>query len=198
MFRYITPIIMIAVSLGVFFAYTDPVYKDVKELRTQVSSYDEALANSKKLEEAKNVLNQQYNTFTDDELERLRKLLPDNVDNIRLILEIESVAVRYGMTIKNVEFDVATRDTNGKEIEEDSKDLKLAQKEYGIFDLSFSTEGTYPNFVAFLEDIEKSLRIVDINQISFTSPDNNPVQGFGKPKDLYQYDISLRTYWLKN
>lgn len=189
---------MISVSLGIFFAYTDPVYKDVKELRVQVSSYDEALDNSKKLEEAKNALNEQYNAFTDEELTRLRKLLPDNVDNIRLILEIESVAVRYGMTINNVEFDVATRDANGKQIEEDSKDLKAAHKDYGIFDLSFSTEGTYPNFVAFLADIEKSLRIVDINQIDFTSPDNNPVQGFGKPKDIYKYDISLRTYWLKN
>ena len=118
MFRYIVPIIMISVSLGIFFAYTDPVYKDVKELRVQVSSYDEALDNSKKLEEAKNALNEQYNAFTDEELTRLRKLLPDNVDNIRLILEIESVAVRYGMTINNVEFDVATRDANGKQIED--------------------------------------------------------------------------------
>ena len=50
---------MISVSLGIFFAYTDPVYKDVKELRVQVSSYDEALDNSKKLEEAKNALNEQ-------------------------------------------------------------------------------------------------------------------------------------------
>lgn len=189
---------MIAISLGIFFSYTDPTYKDVKELRTQVASYDEALDNSKKLEEAKNTLNQQYNTFSEDELERLRKLLPDNVDNIRLILEIESVAVRYGMTIKNVEFDVAKRDTTGKEVQESSQDLKTAQKEYGIFDLSFSTQGTYPNFVAFLADIEKSLRIVDINQIDFTSPDNNPVQGFAQPKDIYKYEISLRTYWLKN
>ncbi len=189
---------MMSISFGIFFAYTDPVYKDVKELRVQVASYDEALDNSKKLEEAKNALNQEYNTFTEDELERLRKLLPDNVDNIRLILEIESVAVRYGMTIQNVEFDVAKRDATGKEIEETSKDLKETQKEYGVFDLSFSTEGTYPNFVAFLADVEKSLRIVDINQIDFTSPENNPVQGFGKPKDIYKYDISLRTYWLKN
>ena len=36
---------MISVSLGIFFAYTDPVYKDVKELRVQVSSYDEAIDN---------------------------------------------------------------------------------------------------------------------------------------------------------
>ena len=44
------PIILIGISVTVFFVFSNPFYKDVNELRGQVESYDQALSNSKALE----------------------------------------------------------------------------------------------------------------------------------------------------
>lgn len=199
--RYIFPILMLGVAVAIFFAYTDPTYKDIKMYRAQVASYDSALDNADKLERTKQEIIADYGTIPPEDIEKLSKLLPDNVDNIRLILEIESVAAKYGMTIKNVKFDVQKQQKlqNGERIvEQNAQDTELGSKEYGLFDLSFSTQGTYQNFVAFSKEIERSLRIVDIKSVSFSSPEASPIQSFNQPKNIYQYDVDVRTYWLKN
>src|ERR1035437_1839059 len=100
MFKYILPIILIGVAVAGFFILADPLYQGVSLKRTQIASYNEALNNSKALEAERDKLTQKYNSFDPDNLAKLQKLLPDNVDNIRLILEIEKIASPYGMVLK--------------------------------------------------------------------------------------------------
>ena len=57
-----------------------------------MTSYNEALNNSKALEDKRDTLTAKYNTIDPNDLIKLQKLLPDNVDNIRLILEIGQIA----------------------------------------------------------------------------------------------------------
>lgn len=196
------PLILLAISVGLFFTYTQKTYGDIQALQVKESSYNDALTNANELETVRDQLLEKYNMFAPGTLDRLSKLLPDNVDNIKLILEINDVAVRYGMSLKNVKFDSAAASTSSaKQIEQSNSKIAEKNKEYGIFDVEFSTEGTYPNFVAFIEDIEKSLRIVDVNSITFSSPENSGSFGGAtpsKPADLYKYDFKISTYWLKN
>ena len=98
MFRYILPIILIGIAIAGFFTFTNPFYENVLLEREQVASYNEALNNSKALEAERDKLTQKYNSFDPENLSKLQKLLPDNVDNIRLILEIEknSFTLRHG------------------------------------------------------------------------------------------------------
>lgn len=76
-----------------------------------MASYNEALNNSKALEAERDKLTQKYNSFDPENLSKLQKLLPDNVDNIRLILEIEKIASPYGMVLKNVKYDATDKNT---------------------------------------------------------------------------------------
>jgi hypothetical protein len=55
-------------------------------------------------------LTQKYSTIDPVNLDKLTKLLPDNVDNIRLILEIEKIASPYGMILKDVKYETASRE----------------------------------------------------------------------------------------
>jgi len=199
MFRYILPIILIAVAIAGFFILTNPLYKNISLVREQAASYNEALDNSKALEAERDKLTQKYNSFDPENLSKLQKLLPDNVDNIRLILEIEKIASPYGMVLKDVKYDAtdkgtATLQTAGVIQEGES----FSNKDYGIWNLEFSTQGTYNNFINFIKDLENNLRIVDVSSIQFSSNVGTNLGLNSSLSEAYKYDFKIKTYWLKN
>jgi hypothetical protein len=209
MTRFITPIILIAIAASVFFIFTNPLYSGsdgISALNAQIASYNEALNNSKSFDSERDKLTEKYNNFNPDDLARLKKLLPDNVDNIRLILEIEQIAAPYGMTLADVKYDAtpipATAATTATpEIVQAGGSLASpTPKDYGIFNLTFSTSGSYDNFINLTKDLESNLRVVDISSITFTSDTGTAVSSVKKinPAETYKYDFKIKTYWLKN
>ena len=201
MMRFIMPIILIGIAISVFFMFTDPLYNEISTLKTQVASYNDALNNSKALENERDKLTAKYNAINPDNLAKLVKLLPDNVDNIRLILEIEQIASPYGMVLKDVKYN--TIDTNATvaatAVAQGGGNAKPMSKDYGTFDLEFSTSGSYDNFINFTKDLESNLRIVDISSISFSSDTTNTVVSAKTTSpEIYKYNFKIKTYWLKD
>ena len=192
--RYIIPTILLILSIGLFVAYTNPAYQQVKALRAQTAQYDTALANATKLQEERDALNAKYRALSPDDLTRLSSLLPDNADNIRLIIDIQEMAQSYGMTLSTIKFDTtqtATGAAGSAPLASTSASSAAAtSQDYGTFDFTFSTTATYENFVSFLKDIESSLRLVDVESIDFSEA--------SAAKGMTTFTVSLQTYWLKS
>ena len=143
------PAIFIGISLATFFAFTNPIYNDIFKLQAQVVSYNEALGNSKMLENERDKLTSKYNSIDPNNLMKLAKFLPGNIDNIRLILEIEQIASPFGMVLKDVKYNT-TIDKNAASGTLGSPQGVVVQslrKDYGVWDLEFSTVSTYNNFI---------------------------------------------------
>lgn len=195
--KLITPIILILIAGATLFLLAMPMYKDIGELRKETASYNQALGNSKALENERDKLTAKYNSFSREDLSKLEKFLPENVDNIRLILEIEQMAAPYGMALRNVKYNAQDTSTMVPVAGVVQGARKETRKDYGIFDLEFSTSGGYNDFMNFMRDLENNLRIVDVSGVSFSSntgPLNKQVVG----PEVYEYDIKIRTYWLKD
>lgn len=198
MIKFITPIILVVLAIGGFLLFVGPLYGDINTLKGQVASYSEALDNAKTLESERDRLTAKYNAVDPENLSKIEKFLPDGVDNIRLILEIEKVALVYGMVLKDVRYDIVRKsDTeDGSEVVPGGQAQIEKAKGYGTWEMSFSVQGTYNNFVNFLKDLERNLRIVDVSSIQFSSDTNtgaNP--NFA---EVYKYGLKIKTYWLKN
>lgn len=191
------PIILIGISITLFLVFTNPLYKDISLLREKVSAYNGALNNSKILEQERDKLTQKYNAIGSENLDKLQKLLPETVDNIRLILEIEKLALPYNMVLKDVKYDSAVKESNNTNttipgVIFGGVGPKSLVKDYGIWNLEFSTEGTYNNFINFTKDLENNLRIVDISSVSFSSSSSASAAS-----NIYKYSFKIKTYWLK-
>ena len=198
MFRLIISIILISIAVTGFFAFTKPLFNDISALREQMASYDDALNNSKMLENERDLLTKKYNSFDPENIAKLSKLLPDNVDNIRLILEIEKIATPYGMVLKDIKYNVeSTNNTTARTAENgEVGGIPMPRQEYGTLDFSFSTQGAYGNFINFMRDLEKNLRIMDITSIDFSS--NVGIGASPSLSQIYKYNFNVKTYWLKN
>ena len=117
------------------------------------------------------------------------------MDSIRLILEIEKIASPYGMVLKDTRYNPAEKDKDAKDGSSVAGGTATkSNQNYGTWDLEFSTEGSYQNFLSLLEDLENNLRIVDISSIQFSSESVNTKAS----NDNYKFNFKIKTYWLKN
>lgn len=195
--------------------FTNPTYKEIKDLKVKAAEYNEALSTSAKLQAERDALTAKYNSFMPEDLKRLSQLLPDNTDNIRLIIDLQRMAQAYGMTVSSTKFDAkttkkttttTTTPANSTLQAVGANDVAAATRDYGVFDLAFSTTGSYENFMKFLKDVESSLRLTDIQSIEFNSDQAIQQGSITAPVGLsvgntgtagYVYTVKLRTYWLK-
>jgi len=189
--NFILPIILIISSITVFFGYVDPNYKgnaqDTSDytkdgivfLSQELSKYNDILKSSTQIVSQRDALVAKKNTITEVDKARLEKLLPSNIDNIRLIIEISKIAEGRNLVAKNISVGDMTK-ISGDNIGQDNS-------LYGTLSLKFTVNSSYNNFLNFLQDLENNLRLLDVTNISFNATES----GF------YDFNVSLNTYWLK-
>ncbi|HTE48981.1 MAG TPA: hypothetical protein VK675_03685, partial [Candidatus Paceibacterota bacterium] len=143
--RFIMPVILIGIAVAVFFTLANPLYSDIGLLGLKVAGFDKALSNAKEYKNEVDKLTDKDNKIDPEDKIKLLRLLPDNIDNIRLILEIEQVAMPYGMALKDVKYDAeptTSATVPGSSVVQGGGAAATPPKDYGVWELSFSTTGT--------------------------------------------------------
>ncbi len=178
-----TAFIFILISIGLFYTVINPHYEKVKVLQTQANQYSEVLDNVEELSQKRDELLLKYNALPKAEVERVNKALPNNIDTVKLALDFDSIASKYGISIKNIKTSERRDDA--------ANNLGIIQvtptNTYQTVVVNFTFVSNYENFRKFIKDIESSLRIIDIRSISFATSDSG----------LTEYTLSIDTYWLK-
>jgi Tfp pilus assembly protein PilO len=180
--RFLFPIILIIAAIGLFVVYTNPTYQGLKGAQAKVGAYNDALDKAKELRALREKLASARNAFSPQDEQKLARLLPDQVDNIRLIIDINSIAARRGLVISNVALGEVSKSSAAAA----SIAVGPSSDPVGSVSLGFSVTAGYEEFLAFLQDLEHSLRILDIEKLAFTGAEG------GK----YTFNFALRTYWL--
>jgi len=186
----IIPIILILSSVAVFFGYVDPNYKGssssssdlasygVVELKDELSKYQDLASSSTMIKEKRDSLIQKRTTIKTEDQTRLERFLPNNIDNIRLIIEIRKIAEGRNLVAQNVQIN---------DVKNNAAAVGITDSKYGTLSLSFTVNSSYQNFLNLLNDLENNLRLLDITNISFSTTDTG----------LYNFTVTLNTYWLK-
>lgn len=186
--KALTPFILIIAAGGLIWSYVMPVWngdsasvktflnptgKSIIGMKAKLAAYDEALQNVSEIKAKLAKLQTANNSISDADHARLSKLVPEKIDIVRLIIDVNVIAARHGILLKEIPKIEEKGDEGGTN---------------GYVDLAFVVGAPYQAFRSFLTDLENSLRLTDVTSISFTAG----------PKDFYDFSISLRTYWVKN
>lgn len=180
--------ILLIASGAIFFLYTQPTYDSLEASRAQSDQYDQALSKAAELQQLKQTLLSRYNAFNPNDLSKLQEMLPDQVDNIRLILDLDNMAEKYGMALQNVVVNSPQSASPGA-----VGAISAGGAKYDSLTLSFTTHGTYDQFKQFLTDLESSLRIVDLVTLDIQS--GGTQQAGTEPS--FTYNMQIKTYWLR-
>ncbi|MFA6416330.1 MAG: type 4a pilus biogenesis protein PilO [Candidatus Paceibacterota bacterium] len=157
----------------------------IKGLQAEANRLNSALEITKQLSEIDAELKMRVNSIDQTQLQNLDRFLPDSLDNVQLVLDVNSIAVSSGMKIKNIKID---------DSEQKSTDVTLpiassTEPQVSKLKMSFTVEGSYETFLGFLDNLSKSLRLLDVLSIKFSADD--------KGANFYKYDVTIQTYWLK-
>jgi dsDNA-binding SOS-regulon protein len=196
MFKLLFNLLLIGACAGIFFLPTYGIsakYTDIKAVKVEIEEYKKANDSAKKLAEKRDELNQKYNSFTDAQRQRLVTFLPDNIDPIRFILEMEGIGKKMGMPIRGATYSAI------KNVANPEQTIATGDVKYGVYNFSFSTEGNYDSLTKMLDQFNNSLRLIDITDVSIAAGSPAGLQGGegARPTDFYTYQVKLTTYWLK-
>lgn len=189
-----TPIFLIILSVAVFFTFIDPQYDEVKELLAQKEENETMLELARKLAEERQKLQENYVQISEPEKRSLMKLIPDTVDNVRLILDINNIGESFGVQFTGINV------TGGEDGEVPNINPTNPTETIGTIGISFSVVATYDLFIEIMKDLEESLRIVDVRSLSISnggSQNNENNNGLPVDQIFYSYTVSLDTYWLR-
>lgn len=181
-------IILILGAIGVFFGYVNPTYSEnIKTLQSEIKSLDTALDTAGKFKAEQTRLIEEREKIDESDLDRVKKLLPDNVDNVQLILDADGIASESGVRISDIGIDESQKSGSDGGNAVGQGVLIQEEKAYESLLLSFTATATYSQFKNFLKDIEQSLRTLDVVEISFSESETG----------VYDFDVRVRVYWLK-
>jgi len=197
--RIIFQVILVLLSVGLFFTIVNPMYTNesadapgVKKLQSEIAKYNEALDKSDQLAAEKDRLLAIKTNLSPEDRTKIEKMLPDSIDNIRLVIDINNIAQRYDLILKQLQFTGNGSAKNTKNttasLDQNGRDITIGGDETtGSVEFSFSVTAQYETFKRFLSDLEDSLRIIDVSAIKMTQVSDT---------DFYDFNITLKTYWL--
>ena len=181
------PFILIALAVVIFFLVIDPLNEEIKTLSKEKQDNDTMLGLAQDLQRKRDLIHEAFNGISVDERKELEKLLPDTVDNVRLILDINNVAEQYGIVIKGISVTRdGDRDSRSGQNVVSSVDTSA---DIGTITLGFNIDATYEVFINFMKDLEEALRVVDIKALEISASRTDDV--------FLGFSITLDTYWLR-
>jgi len=183
MARFFIPLILVIAAIGLFVMYTNPTYKSTQPLAVQADAYEDALVKAQELRTVRDTLLQKRNAFANSDVVKLERMLPDNVDNIRLIIDINNIAVRHNLTLT----DVSLGEISDRSAPRTDGAVGSSGDPIGSVEVGFTLLADYDGYLAFLQDLEHSLRIVDVIEVNFSA--ENAIRN--------SYEFTIRTYWLQ-
>lgn len=180
----ILPSVALLIAIGIFFAYVHPTWNgSIAATKAAIELDNQALIAAEEYKQQENMLATARAAINPDDLTRLETFLPDSVDNVRLILDLNALAARSGLSLTNI--DVVTNNPANPGASQTGLP-SIHDDPIGSVNLSMTALGTFSALQTFLQRVEMSARLLDVQKVVVKSSETG----------VYTYDLSLRLYWL--
>lgn len=192
MFRIALPVIFIIGSIAGFIFFVNPTFQKAKIDNIRLTRIEDALKKANQLKDLRDKLGLKRNSIPEGDLVRIARMVPDSVENIGLIIELNNIAKSKGMEVLNPAIGPsvgAGSPSTANASVNTGIDIGPDGNKYGSLTMSFSVSTTYEKFLGFMQELEKSLRLVDVKEVAFSAPDAKTGKSL--------YNITIDTYWLK-
>ena len=178
----IIPIFLVFISIGIFFWYVSPEWNGaIAQKKAAIAAADEELTATQQYVEQEQKLADARDAISKSDLATLETFLPDSVSNVTLILDLNALAARTGLSIGSADVSGVSSSNNLS-----GQSIKSSTTPVGSVDLSLSAAGTYTALEAFLRGVEQSNRLLDVKELTITGSDSG----------VYQYQMKISIYWL--
>lgn len=180
--RRIVPAFAILFAAGIFFGYVNPLWNGkIASTKAAIAQDDQALAAASEYQKRESELAAERNAIDPDALAKLERFLPDSVNNIGLILDLDALATRTGLALSSINV------ASARGSAENQSSSASPTNPVGSIDLTLNAKGTYAALEEFLKGVEQSERLLDVRELVVE----------GSSSGVYNYQLTARLYWLR-
>jgi hypothetical protein len=192
-------LILIILAVGIYFTFTNAQITSIRSIQVANNQYASAISNAEQLIKDRDKVLRQYNNISEDDKNKLEKMLPESVDNIRLVIDLNNVALRHGFNLKDIRARLTgsgdknggttpnNTSSNGSSSKSKSSKSVIPNSTLDSITVTFSVSAPYLEFISFMQDLESNLRLMDISSLNVGSDDTGN----------YDFKVELKTYWLR-
>jgi len=201
--RNLTAFILAVVAVGIYVTVTQGIMASAGQIKSVNDQYVSAIANATRLIAVRDQVLKDYNAISDNDRARLDKMIPNTVDNIRLIIDLNGIAASRHMSFKGVTASVSSGNAaTGPVMAAPSPAVQASAPIGGAsaasrqsisapaldtVTVSFGVSATYQDFIDLLQAMEADLRIMDLTHLSVSA--NNA--------GVYDWSLQFKTYWIR-
>lgn len=222
MIKPILSLIVIVVSAGFAFLYVRPAYERLDTKKADLAMLNETLTNADEVQKIIRETKENMESITPAEYTRFEAFLPEKIDEIRFVNNIVHMGVQRNIAVDEIKISKKGDGGAGGSVPAGasatagvSKVFSLSQlsdettanpspinsSSAGMFashSVSFSFVATYPVTLLFLGDLERSLGLINVNNLTLEeykdTSKNKKTSGSSVP--LYRSTVEIETYSL--
>lgn len=185
--RFFINFILLAAAIAMGFIWIRPEWLEISSLRKETLSYQETLNNLQAIQNLRDKFLNDYNSVSEADKQKLIKMLPSSVNEGEILVMLEDLIKSNGLSLKTVNFEKKSKSQTAIVLAEQKKPYQPSVLAMEFF-------GSYEAFKNFLKNLEKSLLVFEINEISF-GVGQKTKEGKETGEPVFQFRIIAKTYW---
>ncbi len=191
-FSSISQFALLAIGIAIIFTYIEPTFGEIKTLQDELFQYTDAHGKASELNQKLATLVSKVSQFRRSDIDTLEMFLPDQVDTIAVMADIEAITRQHGMQLVSLA---------AAEVQEGDTDVVLAEAEvfvpdYTTYqDFSLVVTGPYSDLKRLLGALERNKYGLEIVRLQFGTESqtaNTSVSSAAVPTG--GYGMTLRAY----
>lgn len=156
----------------------------IPALQSKNSSYAEAIAQANAIEAGAAKINSDYLAVSSSTIEKSLIMIPNSVDKLKLLNEVNAIANKEGVSISSVL------------VREESRFKSV--NNVGAYSVSFSVKSRYPAFKKLMQAYERNLRFYVVNSITIQHPKESEGQQSTSnfDREALTMNVTFRVFYL--
>lgn len=196
--------ILVIIAVGLYFTITDGMIDDAMGVKSRNDELKKALENAERVIQIRDEVTRKFQSITKQDAANLDRMIPNGVDNIRLIIDLNNLAMQNGITLSGLKAaavggsgsaqpgrsagtDGSVQSLPQAGIVMPNPTTGLAEPVLDKVSVSFSVRATLAQFKDFQRDMEANMRIMDMTHLTVSATDS----------DIYDFSAQYQTYWLR-
>ena len=189
----LTFVLVLAAIAGAIF-YTWPQFNRYTAMRRDTAALERISAELDEAASARDLLAEKIRSVSKADLDRIELALPKTADREGFIRVIEFYGTQSGVQVKTLVLsDESAKETAGQQAisqavprpggVQDASDVRLQKK----VSIRIEVTGTYQNVKRFIDSLERHIRVVDVQSLSFSE--------IASPAQAVNFSITGMTYY---
>jgi len=187
--------ILIIVAIGLYFTVTQNVIADAEGVKAESDATTQALSDASEIVTSRDQVTHDYNQISQADRAKLDAMIPAGVDNIRLVIDLNNLALQHHFSLTDVKAVVPSSSGGASGTIPPPAGGAASSGSVGTVGepqldkvvVSFTASTRYDQFISFLQALEADERVMSLRHLTVGSNDDG----------VYDFQAEFETYWLR-